>query len=586
MEPRDYQDAARNVGVWEYMSTRNGNPCVVMPTGSGKTLVIALVCMDAVQQWGGRVLVLSHVKELINQSHKTLKALCPSINVGVNSAGLNRRDTSGDVVVAGVQSVHRDVTKLGAFDLVVVDEAHLIPPSGDGMYRNVIRDLQAMTPHVRLVGMTATPYRTSSGYLCGPDELLTEISYEVGIPELINRGFLSPIINRADIDVDTSGLHIRSGEFVASEAELLMADVISPACENIVENTRDRRSVLVFCQSIAHCEEVSQKIEEISGERAGVVHSQITSMERQEALRRFESGALRYLVNVDVLTTGYDNPRIDCVALLRCTCSPGLYYQMVGRGFRIADGKDNCLVLDYGGNIKRHGPVDEIKPREKRTANGDVPTKLCVACEKEINAATRRCPFCGTEQPIESIPKTHDVRPDNSSAIISSGNGLTRHEVEKVEYRVHYKNGFFKGDPDAPPPTLRVDYHVGERFPVSEWVCLEHDGYAGRKAAAWWRKRCKVEPESVEDAVAIAERGLVAEPIEIYTKADGKYQRVQRVILGDVPEAEDEHLMDWLTHETTEGVGNIKCPECGGGDTYFDDTRELCFSCDSLVRIW
>ena len=160
---------------------------------SGKTPVIATICADAANLWDGRVLILSHVKELLEQSAGTLSQIAPELDIGVYSAGLNRRDTEHSILVAGIQSIYKRACELGPFDLVLIDEAHMIPPSGEGMYRTFLQDAQVVNPNIRLIGLTATPFRMSSGMICGPENLLTDICFEVGVKQLIVNGYLCPL---------------------------------------------------------------------------------------------------------------------------------------------------------------------------------------------------------------------------------------------------------------------------------------------------------------------------------------------------------------------------------------------------------
>jgi len=230
MQLRPYQQESIDA-VYRYLRERNDNPCVVLPTAAGKTPVIATICRDAVTRWGGRVLILAHVKELLEQAADKLRTICPEIDFGVYSAGLKRRDTDHPVIVAGIQSVYKRACELDRFDLIIVDEAHLLPPDGEGRYRTFLADARTVNPHVRLIGLTATPYRMKSGMLCGPENLLNDICFEVGVKELIAQGYLCPLRTKAGRrKVDTSGLHVRAGEFVGSEVEALMdtGELVAP----------------------------------------------------------------------------------------------------------------------------------------------------------------------------------------------------------------------------------------------------------------------------------------------------------------------------------------------------------------------
>ncbi|MGE0378962.1 MAG: DEAD/DEAH box helicase, partial [Planctomycetaceae bacterium] len=183
MELRPYQHSAVEA-VYRHLREHDGNPVVVIPTGGGKTPVMATICRDAVRHWNGRVLILAHVKELLQQSVDKLKLVCPELPVGVFSAGLNRRDTQQSVIVAGIQSVYQRAADLGAFDLVLIDECHLLPADGEGMYRQFLADATALNPALRVVGFTATPFRLDAGPNCRDDHFLNTICYDVGIREL------------------------------------------------------------------------------------------------------------------------------------------------------------------------------------------------------------------------------------------------------------------------------------------------------------------------------------------------------------------------------------------------------------------
>jgi len=505
---RPYQQAAVDA-VYEHLRTRDDNPCVVIPTAGGKTPVMATICRDAVTRWDGRVLILAHVKELLEQAADKLRAICPEVEFGVYSAGLKRRDTDHAVIVAGIQSVYKRACELDAFDLVIVDECHLITTEGEGMYRTFLAEARVVNPEVRVIGLTATPFRLKSGMICGPDNILNHVCYEVGVRELIRDGYLCPLVTKAGSrKADTSGLHVRGGEFVAGEVEDLMDQdsLVLAACAEIVALAHDRRSCLVFASGVKHGRHVAKILADMGGRECGFVCGKTPSAERDDLLNRFRRGELKYLVNVNVLTTGFDAPNIDCVVLLRPTLSPGLFYQMCGRGFRLHPGKRNCLVLDFGGNVLRHGPVDQIRVVQRdRNGNGEAPAKECPECRALIAAGYAICPSCGYEFPPPDRQQ-HDAMASDAG-ILSGQVTDTEYEVRDVTYSVHTKHG--AGDDD--PKTLRVDYRLGLNHWQSEWICFEHTGYARRKAVAWWRRRSPDPvPDTAQRAVEIAEGGGLA----------------------------------------------------------------------------
>jgi len=533
---RPYQEAAK-AAVYDYLRTREDNPCVVIPTAGGKTPGMASICKDAVGLWDGRVLILAHVKELLEQTTDKLTQVCPEVDFGVYSAGLKRRDTEHSVIVAGIQSVYKKACDLGSFNLIIVDEAHLIPPDGEGMYRQFLADAKVINPDVRVIGLTATPFRLKSGMICAPENILNYVCYEVGVKELIRDGYLCRLVTKAGREkADTSGLHVRAGEFVAGEVEDLMDQdrLVVSACAEIVGLTHDRHSCLVFASGVKHGQHIAKVLQDVSGRECGFVCGDTPTKERDELLGRFKAGDLKYLANVNVLTTGFDAPNIDCVALLRPTMSPGLFYQMCGRGFRLHPGKQDCLVLDFGGNVLRHGPVDQIRVKDHiPNGNGEAPAKECPECHSVIAAGYAVCPDCGYEFPPPDRQK-HDAKA-SEAGILSEQVSDTEYDVQDIAYGVHTK----RGAPEGAPQSLRVDYRLGLNHWQSEFVCLEHDGYARQKAIQWWRRRSLDPiPDTAERAVEIAEAGGLAhtEKITVRSVAGEKYDRIVGYTLGPKPE--------------------------------------------------
>lgn len=492
--PRYYQQAAVDA-IWQALKVFQDNPCAELPTGAGKSWVLAMLAHDATTNWNGRVLILAHRKELLQQNFEKINALLPDeISLGIYSAGLKSRDTDSQVLVAGIQSVFSKGCELGGFDIVIVDEAHLIPTSGDGMYRTLIDTLKVLRPHVRIIGLTATPYRLKGGRVCRPENILNRICYRISVAELIEQEFLCPIYsNEAHAKIDTSGLHVRGGEFIQSEADALWEDdeLIQRAVNEILERTKDRNKVLIFAQGINHSERVRELIVEAGCDCEGV-YGHTSSTERDVILQEFQDGQIKYLTNCEVLTTGFDCTDIDCVVLLRPTASAGLYYQMVGRGFRIDPSKKNCLVLDFAGNIVRHGPVDELSQKMENSNSGnspgETPMKTCPECEHMINISVMLCPHCGHEwEPEQSAG--HDDKPTNAPILSSQGPkrpsvNYCLEPVQDINFRVHTK----KGADEDHPKTLWVKYEFGLTNNASEWLCFEHTGFPRVKARERWNK--------------------------------------------------------------------------------------------------
>jgi len=544
---RPYQSAAVEA-VYRHLRDHDDNPVVVIPTGGGKTPVMATICNDAASQWDGRVLVVAHVKELLEQTAGTLSRMAPGLDVGVYSAGLGRRDTEHRVIVAGIQSVYKRAGELFGdrpFDLVMIDEAHLIPPEGDGMYRQFLAEAKVINPHVRTIGLTATPFRMSSGMICQSDHFLNAVCYEVGVKELIRDGYLCPLRTKAGIvRADTSSLHVRGGEFIAAETEQLMDqdNLVRAACAEIVQQTADRQSVLIFATGIQHGRHIVDALQRDHGAECGFVTGDTPTAERDRLIARFrrqpgkglfgDQRPIKYLCNVNVLTTGFDAPNVDCIAMLRPTMSPGLYYQMVGRGFRLCEGKTDCKILDFGGNVMRHGPVDDLRVMEPGKGDGEAPAKECPQCHAVIHAAYAACPECG-----HLFPPPERQRHDATAAtegVLSGQETITEHPVQDIIYSVHVK----RDAPEDHPRTLRIEYRIGWSKHISEWVCIEHTGYARAKAEAWWRQRSNDPvPATADEAVELAEAGSLARTLAVQVRsvAGEKYDRIIAHRLAEKP---------------------------------------------------
>lgn len=562
---RPYQSDAVKA-VYDHLRDKDTNPCVVIPTAGGKSLCIAEVAKDAVVKWHGRVLILAHVKELVEQNAGKIKAIQPDLPVGIYSAGLDSRDIEQPVIVAGIQSIYNKADLFKPFDLVMIDECHLIPPDGEGRYQTFLNAAKERNPNVRLIGWTATPYRTQGGLICKPENLLNEVCYEIGVKELINRGYISNITAKAGkFTPDTDGLHIRAGEFVSEDVEKLMGEegLVNSACRKVVELTRNRKACLIFCTSVAHCRKVADAIKRFSGEECAIVTGDTPADEREETIKRLRGESvkadlfsdkppLKYCCNVSVLTTGTDVPRLDTIALLRPTNSPGLLVQMVGRGFRLSPetGKTECLVLDYGKNIERFGCIDQIKATEPKGGPREGPlAKECPQCRTMMPLAQMCCPNCGYL--FERKEREMHLDSRASSLGIISGEVVDEdYDVRDVDYRVWLKRD---AKPGA-PRTVRITYTIDLITQFSEWLCPEHSGYARKKFETWWKKHTlegTPMPGTADDVCEFAFMGMIRQPKKITVRrvSGSKYPEIIGYELADEPEKVTPSESDYIEED-------------------------------------
>lgn len=519
MTLRPYQRAAID-SLYHYWAQGKRDPSlIVAPTGAGKSVIIAHLIKELREDYPDtRVLLLTHVKELIAQNYSKLLAAWPEAPAGIYSAGLNRRDIQAPVLFAGIQSIDKHADKLDPPpELVIIDEAHLIPRTSTTRYQRTLGLLKAMYPALQVVGLTATPFRLDSGWLhLGEDALFSEIVYDIPIQHLIDEGYLSPVTMKAGkVSIDTSQVHTRGGEFVPGELEraAMSGNTTAAAVADMCDRARDRNKWLVFAAGIKHAHQVGEALQG-RGISTGVVTGKLSKADRDGIIHQFRTGALRAIVNVNVLTTGFDVPTVDMVAMLRPTGSAGLYVQIVGRGMRIAPGKADCLVLDYAENVMRHGPIDDIRINQPGGAgDGDAPAKICPECQEIIAAGFHVCPVCGYEFPPPEI-KLHTRH--REAAILKSQVAPEWIPVDGAECFVHRKTGR--------PDSVRVEYRCG-LVTYKEWLFPEADNERTAYFYHRWAKQAEVEnpPKTTDEFVFDFEMPV---PREIRVTQDGKYTKV------------------------------------------------------------
>lgn len=520
MKLRTYQSEAIQ-SIYDWFAAGKNAPLIVTPTGSGKSVILAeFIRRACTEHHDTHILVVTHVKELVEQDANAIRRLWPNGSVGIYSAGLGKRQLK-PVTVASIQSIYNKPQFHGRFDLIIVDEAHLIPHKSDGMYRKLLDACLAANPYTKLIGLTATPYRLDSGVLHeGDGALFDGISYEANVSDLIEQGYLSRLTSRHGADVDLSGVRTVAGEFNLGQLGERMSamKLVEHHADLIVERCASRNSWLIFCVTVEHASQMSAALKR-RGISAGYVSGDMPNGERDDVINRFKSGELRALVNCSILTTGFDHPATDAVVMLRPTLSPGLYVQMVGRGLRLHESKQDCLVLDFGGNVRRHGFIDQVNPprKGKKGPLQEAPVKEC-KCGLLVPIMTQICPECGHKFPVveREAEKQH-----HAGAILSSEVPPVELAVDRVFYARHVgKSGM---------PTLRVDYYCGLRR-VSEYVCLEHQGFARSRAVQWWVDRCDTlqPPVLIEQALRVTEQ--LAVPDKILVNLATKYPEIKRHI--------------------------------------------------------
>ena len=530
-ELRDYQREAVD-GLYNYWASKAGdNPLVVAPTGSGKTAILAQVIKDAMSYPDTRVLVVTHVKELLEQGASGLLKLYPEADFGIYSAGLKQKVLNKPITFAGIQSVwERAYDMVPAPDLVLIDEAHLLPKNTETRYNRFIADLKICNPDVKVVGLTATPYRLDTGYLHkGKGAIFDGIAHDIPVSMLMDQGYLSPVISKGGIkQIDLSGVGKRGGEFIESELATAASDpeLVESTVREIVTLADKRKSWLVFSSGVNHAHLLADEFEKYFVD-VGVVTGSDSSAVREKTIADFKSGKLQCLINVNVLTTGFDHPGVDCVCLVRATASCGLYIQCIGRGTRVAEGKENCLILDYGSNVERHGFIDQVKPKDKMSGgDGEAPVKQCEKCQTIVHAAAKICPECGFEFPA---PLLNHGSSSYSGAMLSSQVVAEWVDVDDVLYSRHKKEG--------KPDSIKVTYYCG-MLSVSEWLCPDHGGYAASK---YRERKSLLNAYADTTTEALDEAHFWRKPSRVMVKPSSHNPKYKEITKFDYTQVEKKH---------------------------------------------
>lgn len=518
---RPYQEEAVSSIFSFFKENKEGHPLLVAPTGSGKSILIAEFIKRTLSKWPKeRMVVVAHKEELLAQNADKLLKIHPSCPLGIYSAGLGIKKVA-QITVAGVDSVYKKPEIFGYQSLMLIDEAHLVPKEGDGKYLKLIKGLKKTNPKLRIIGFTATPYRTDSGLLhMGEGAIFSDICYDIEMRRLINEGYLAKLVSKSSkTQADLTGVRTARGDFVESEMSDRMSKVTQAALDEVIRVGTDRKKWIIFAASVKHANEINSYLNS-RDICSSVITGDTSSDVRQQSIMEFKTSSSRVLVGCNVLTTGFDAPNIDLVVLLRATKSTGLYVQMVGRGSRIAEGKKDCMVLDYGGNIRRFGPIDALVVKTPKSGDKasfeSAPIKFCPECDAAVAIQSKLCPECGFEfPPPQNLTKEAEVASILSDEI--------KYEVTDIKFKVHRKTD--------KPNSIMVTYECRggvpyrTRVPVFEFLCFDHGGYATKKAMEWWRRRSDaLPPLSTEEAITRVQELKL--PSHITVIKEGKYDRV------------------------------------------------------------
>lgn len=406
---RDYQSrCVTNTWRW-FRCNKVGNPLIKVPTGGGKTHILAQLIIDALSfrsEKKIRIIVLTQETTLVKQNSVKFKRIAPQVDAGVFSAKLGFRETDNQVIFASIQSIYK--RDLGSFDLILIDECHQIPEQGDGMYRSFIANQKSLNPRVRVIGLTATDYRLSSGKLTeGDNRLFSEVAAEVTLEELLDLGFVVPIrYAKTAFTVSMDNVKLKGSEYNLDAAadEMMLDNRTADALNDSIARSYklNLKKWKVYCSNVAHCWVVHDLLTEL-GIKCAVVDGKTKQSKRDEILLDYSNGEYTALISCETLLTGFDEPGIDHIINLKPTTSKGRWTQLVGRGMRPnnkgeADEKLECYLSDYTPNTDNLGRADmldyssDIIESPKHIKSRVI---LCKKCGLALNRYDQSCDKCG-----------------------------------------------------------------------------------------------------------------------------------------------------------------------------------------------
>jgi DNA repair protein RadD len=558
---RKYQEAA-NKAIWHHIYNAQGYPLIVAPVGAGKSLIMAEFIRQVQEKYSRtRIIVLAHDKELLVQNSEELRAQYPEANYGFYCSGLNQKKLTNDITFASIQSIHDKAMLLDETrrpNIIIVDECHTIPHNDETRYRKFIADCEALNPKMRVIGLTGTPYRSDSGHLCeGKGALFESVAYEIPIAWMIEEGFLvKPTVPKTTTIMDTSGVKTRNGDYIESQLQAAIdkQDVTEACVKEIIEHGQDRKRWLIFTAGTDHCEHVTAEIQR-HGVKCQGIHSKRSAADNKAAVLAFRNGDIQCLVNVAMLTTGFNVPEIDMLAFMRPTRSPVLYVQCIGRGIRpvyaagmpqdtkeqrldaiAASGKADCMVLDFGGVIDALGCIDDIKVTKRQSDfepklkdEKKEQARICPACG-ELNAMTaKHCIPCGFQLIADVVTLSESA--DKKNALLTAD--IEPETLAVIDWMLskHVKKTK-DGEPPA-KPILKVVYNTYAGN-IYEWVAMF-------KMKEWHDRHMPehkgMHPQSVDDALFFhCENTLPYKmPEKIIVKKFGKFLELKGKIFGERP---------------------------------------------------
>jgi len=518
-------------------------------TGSGKTVVIVRMIQKYFLDHPGRsFLILMHKKELVQQFMDSFHNFTdiPDTDIGIACSGIKKKaDLDRRITVASVQTLINKMDRYPGADLMVVDETHRVGPEAESQYQQLLVKLEEYRPWRKVIGVTATAYRLGHGYIYGDQcrpgnhNYFPELTHRITYRELVDGGYLMPLSGRIagneSLTEDLKNVS-KNGDYVLTQlGEVMGKDIhVRSAVDAYERYGSHHQHVCVFGCTIDHTEKLTEAFQD-RGHSAVVIHSQLDRKTRNANIKAWQTGRVKVAVSINILTEGFDFPELSCLLFCRPTLSPTLFVQAIGRVVRIAEGKNEALLIDLTNNTKTFGTnLDNPQFNIPKAGAGEgeaptAPTKVCPGfdndgffCGMPVHAGLKYCPRCGYEFPTDGWveAKLGDLK----QVSFTGREEPISYEVKRVSYEEHLSQRSGKA-------LMKVSYWCGDilnpqkRF--MDFICLpdQYHGYAVQKARRWWEERSDEPfPDTVEEALFLADS--LNQPTFISVDQNGKYPRI------------------------------------------------------------
>lgn len=476
---RPYQEACVKAMI-RSMHAGITNGLVVLPTGAGKTIIFSQFISRVHELYGAkrggriRICILAHREKLVSQARDKLLSVWPesAAKIGLACASASSDiDIDADIVIGSIQTISARLRRntIKPFDLVLIDEAHRIPPANQHSAYNDFLDLTlALSPRRKFFAFTATPYRLGHGYIYGDrkkegnDNWFGDPVFQIGMDDLIEQGYLAPYrIKRAvDIGPELRSVPIVNGDYKADALGVIMCRFANAAANAFLEYGEDRQHVAAFCSSIDHAEQVAEAFRN-RGINSLSLHSLLPMKEREKRLVMFHDGSIQVLASVDALAEGWDESIVDCALLLRPTKAPMVYVQQCGRALRLHEGKKDALILDMADHLATHGFFsDPIVRVPKKKEAGEPMLKICpgpagdgtIPCGMALPLGVMKCPECGYVFPRKTYEEPDRIEMRETESSIAGGARIASLPVIGVHAELARDTGYGKS------VRLEIDY--------------------------------------------------------------------------------------------------------------------------------